>query len=79
MHVSEVRILSRGNENALGIWERKILRELFGPVRANSVWKIRTNQGLMDLYGGGGKNTHYLINFKGDSSLGHVKRTPEER
>ena len=61
MNVSEVRTPSRGNENALGIWERKILRRIFGPVRANSVWKIRTNQGLMDLYG---KKTHYLRNLK---------------
>jgi len=58
MHVSGVRTLSRGNENALGIWERKILRKIFGPVRANSVWKIRTNQGLMDL---SGKKTNLRI------------------
>ena len=51
MHDSEVRTLSRGNENALGIWERKIMRKIFGPVRVNSAWKIRTNQGWMDVYG----------------------------
>jgi len=75
MHVSGVRTLNRGNENALGIWERKILRKIFGSVRANSVWKIRTNQGLMDLCG---KNISQKFGNE-VSLLGHVKRTPEER
>jgi hypothetical protein len=26
------------------------LREIFGPVKANGVWRIRSNQELMDLY-----------------------------
>jgi len=65
----------------LGIWERKILRKISGPVRANSAWKIRANQGPMDLYGGKKKQTKKKTkNFGNEDSLvGHVKRTPEER
>jgi hypothetical protein len=77
MNVSEVWALSRGNENALGIWERRILRKIFGPVRANSVWKIRTSQGLRYLYGK--KKTLSRKFEKENSLLGHVKRRQEER
>ena len=31
------------------MWERKILRRIFGPVKENGVWTIRTNQDLMNL------------------------------
>ena len=34
----------------LGIWERKILRRVHGPVVEQGMWKIRTNQELRELY-----------------------------
>jgi hypothetical protein len=49
MYASEVWTLSRSDENPLAIWGRKMLRRIFGPVKENSVWRIRTNQELMDL------------------------------
>jgi hypothetical protein len=37
------------DENTLTVGERKTLRKIFGPVRGNGVWKIRTSQELMDM------------------------------
>jgi hypothetical protein len=45
---SEVRTLSKSDENTSATWERKILRKIFGPSKENGVWKIRTNQELTD-------------------------------
>jgi hypothetical protein len=45
----EVWTLSKSDENALAIWERKILRKILGPVKEIGVWRIRINQELMDL------------------------------
>jgi hypothetical protein len=47
----EVGKLSKGDENTLEIWKRKILRKIIGPVKEIGVWKIHTNQGLLDLCG----------------------------
>jgi hypothetical protein len=46
---SEVCTLSRSDENTLTVWERKILREIFGPVKENGLWMIRSYQELLDL------------------------------
>jgi hypothetical protein len=39
---SEVCTLSTSDENTLTVWERKILREIFGPVKENGVWRIHS-------------------------------------
>jgi hypothetical protein len=39
-----------GGENTLAIWEKKILRKIFGPVKDSGIWNIRANQVLRDLY-----------------------------
>jgi hypothetical protein len=49
MYGSGVWTLSKSDGNSLAIWERKILRKIFGPVKENGLWRIRTNQELMDL------------------------------
>jgi len=33
-------------ERALAVLERKILREIYGPVKENELWRIRRNDGL---------------------------------
>jgi hypothetical protein len=50
MYGLEVWTLSKSDENNLAVWERKILRTIFGPVKENGVWRIRIIQELMDLY-----------------------------
>jgi hypothetical protein len=37
-------------EEALRVWERKILRKVYGPKRDTNVWRIRTNKELQDKY-----------------------------
>jgi hypothetical protein len=34
---------SKKDENKLLIFERQILRKMFGPVNINNVWRIRNN------------------------------------
>jgi hypothetical protein len=33
-------------ERALAVFDRKILREMYGPVKGNELWRIRRNDGL---------------------------------
>jgi hypothetical protein len=48
-YCSEICTLSRKDENTLTVRQRKILREIFGPVKENGVWRIRSYQELLDL------------------------------
>jgi hypothetical protein len=47
---SEVWTLRKSDENKLAVWERKIMRRIFGPVTENGVWRTSSNQELMKLY-----------------------------
>jgi vacuolar-type H+-ATPase subunit E/Vma4 len=53
------------------------MREIFGPVKENAVWTIRTNQELMDLY----REQDIITEIRKEILrwLGHVERKPEER
>ena len=35
-----------GEERALAVFEREILREMYGPVKGNELWRIRRNDEL---------------------------------
>jgi sorting nexin-29 len=37
---SETGVLSKSDENILGVFERKILRAIFGPTNENGEWRI---------------------------------------
>ena len=37
---SELWTLTVGEERALAVFERKILREIYGPVKENELWRI---------------------------------------
>jgi hypothetical protein len=39
------------DENNLHIWERKVLRKIFGPICVAGSWKRRTNEEVKQLYG----------------------------
>jgi len=43
---SELWTLTVGEERALAVFERKILRKIYGPVRENELWRIRRNDEL---------------------------------
>jgi hypothetical protein len=39
--------LNTSDKNTFAVWKMKILKQIFGPVSENGLWKIRT---MMDLY-----------------------------
>jgi hypothetical protein len=42
--------LQRKNEIALNIFERKILRKIYGPIQENGIWRKSYNHELYNLY-----------------------------
>ena len=48
---AETWVLSKQDEHRLSIFERKILRIIYGPVMNRGSWRIRTNQELYQLCG----------------------------
>jgi len=57
--------------------ERKILGKIFGPVKENCVWRIRTNHDVIDLL----REPDVVSEIRKARLrwLGHVERMPEER
>jgi hypothetical protein len=49
-YASETWPLSRLDERLLSIFERRILRYIFGPVEANGTWRRRYNHELYKLF-----------------------------
>jgi hypothetical protein len=47
---SETWVLSQSDDASLGVFERKILRAIFGPTNDNGEWRIRYNNELHTLY-----------------------------
>ena len=38
------------DEQQINIWERKVLRRIFGPVNDRGEWELRTNEEIYELY-----------------------------
>jgi hypothetical protein len=49
---SETWTLTKSEENSLRIFERKILRKIYGPVQEGDTWRIGYNEGLNRLIKG---------------------------
>ena len=47
---SETWVLSKCDKAVLGVFERKILRAIFGPTNDNGEWRIKYNNELYTLY-----------------------------
>ena len=54
------------------VFERKILRKIFGPNNENGIWRIKTNQELDEIMKC--KNIINLIRAQRPSWLGHIER-----
>jgi hypothetical protein len=65
------------DEKYLRIWERKVLRKIFGPICVAGYWKSRTNEEVRQLYGELDIVTE--IRKRRWKWLGHVERMSEER
>lgn len=76
-YACETWIMNAKAETALGVFERKILRRIYGPVNDNGQWRIRYNHELMDLY----KETDIVtyIKLKRLEWAGHVCRMGSQR
>jgi hypothetical protein len=68
--------LTKSDENLLRIFERKILRKMYGPVREGDTWRIRYNEELNSLIKG--KDIVKFIKVQRIRWLGHVKRMEVE-
>jgi hypothetical protein len=74
----EAWTLTSRDEQCLRVFERRILRRIFGPVQnEDGFWRIRMNNELNDLI----KNADIVrfVKSKRMASLGHVMRMEEKR
>jgi len=69
---SETWTLTKSDENSLRIFERKILRKIYGPVQEGGTWRIRYNEELNRFIKG--KDIVKFIKAQRIRWLGHVKR-----
>ena len=68
--------LSITDETILGVFERKILRAVFGPTNENGEWRIKYNNELYTLYKDSDTVTYIRINHL--RWAGHVNRLEEQ-
>jgi len=70
-------VLTKKEEQAVLIFERKIFRTICGPEYGNGEWKSGTNRELEEM----GKGENKVIWIKGQriSWLGHLERMEEDR
>ena len=77
MYGSECWVMTTREEQWLLRWERKILRKIFGAVRDQNGWRIRTNSELQRLFG----QPDIVVKIKQERIrwAGHVQRMSETR
>ena len=63
--------------NRLMVFERKVLRRIYGPTNENGIWQIKTNQELHKIIKH--KNIMNFIRAQSLGWLGHIKRMQETR
>jgi hypothetical protein len=59
------------------VFDRKILRRIFGPTKENQIWRIKTNEELDKLIIH--KNIVNYIKAQRLSRFGHIQRMPDTR
>jgi len=70
-------VLKENITNKLTIFERKIMRKIFGPTRTDDgYWRIKTNQEINDILKG--QNIIEFIKKQRLNWLGHVERMAED-
>ena len=47
---SETWVISKSDKASLGVFERKILRAIFGPTNDNGEWRLKYNIDLYTLF-----------------------------
>ena len=77
---SESWTLTMEEERALTVFERKILRKIYGPVKENELWRTRQNDELEAIIKG--ENIVRFIKCQRIRWLGYIERmqdTPKKR
>jgi len=74
---AETWTMTKKEEQALLIFERKIFRRIYGPKYEDEEWKSRTNRELEEL--SRGENIVKRIKGQRISWLGHLERMEEDR
>ena len=74
---AEAWTLTKKEEQALLIFERKIFRRIYGPKYEEGEWKSRTNRELEEM--SKGENIVKCIKWQRISWLGHLERMEEDR
>ena len=69
--------MTKKEEQALLIFERKIFRRMYGPKYENGEWKSRKNREQEEM--SKGENLVKWIKGQGISWLGHLERMGEDR
>jgi len=69
---SELWTLTVEEEIALAVFERKILRKIYGPVKENKLWRIRRNDELEAVIKG--ENIVRFIKYQRIRWFGHKER-----
>ena len=69
---SESWTLTMEEERALAVFDRKILRKIYGPVKGNELWRIRRNDELEAVIKG--ENIVRFIKCQRIRWLGHIER-----
>lgn len=79
MYGCEAWTLTAANEERLRVFERRILRKIYGPIFDASTgrYRIRTNKELKDLYGD--SDIVREVKSKRLQWAGHVRRLPDSR
>jgi len=74
---SETWTLTTNDENNPHIFERQILRKIFGPVRIDNIWRIRNNMGIDKLIEGA--DIVRFIKAQRIKWLGHIQKMYQAR
>ena len=76
-YASETWVLKETVIQKLFIFEKKILRRIFGPTKENQIWRVKTNEELDKLIKR--KNIINYIKAQRLRWFGHVQRMPDTR
>ena len=76
-YASETWVLKETVFQKLSVFERIILRRIFGPTKENQIWRVKTNGELDKLIRH--KNVINYIKAQILSWFGHVQRMPDTR
>lgn len=73
----ETWVLSKESERLLRVWERKVLRRIYGPVCENGNWRMRKNEELKEMFQE--PDLVSLVKKNLLRWLGHLERMPASR